>query len=416
MHWFQDDWHWFWYLSENSTTMKNLLILLLSVLSLTGFAANKPFKAIDENGRVLFTIEAQSVYEFSNGLARIKQQYIEGNQWVSGYGYINTKGEIVIPCKFEKANDFVAGRAWVKNIGDEYWTLIDVNGTVIPTKKYTKVGYIFEWQPDRLAVYEGEAMGWIDRNGKEVIPCKYAGSSTFDREFGLACVSLATDESGKYGFLNQQGEVAIPFQYVQAGTSSFHSGYCRVSIQGKTVLIDEKGTVRFTPKYGSLQDLSHGLMAVATKPNRQGWGYLNLKNEMVIPGIYDEASTINEEGFATIEKSEKVGLIDSTGQLLLELKYATIYCEPKHDGYICAVYPVTEPTSLLETPKDYFNASFEKVDVGDVTLMSANGGKLIRFMTKEGRYGFMNRNFEIVIPAQFDKVTAFSEGIALVAE
>lgn len=396
--------------------MKPILLSLFTlVLSLT-FAANKTYFGINEKGEKIFQIEAKYVSEYSGGLALIKQQNLVNNTWITGYGYINTKGELVIPCEYADGKDFVDNRAWVKKKDSKYWTLINEKGEVIPTKNYEKVGYIMEGYSDRIAVYENGKMGWIDRDGKEVIPCKYLGSSTFDKEFGLACVTLYDSQEEKYGFIDKNGAMVIPFQFKQAGTSSFHNGFCRASVGGKTVLINDKGEVVFTPKYGSLQNINHGLMAVATKPNRKGWGFINMENEMVIPAIYDHVSSFNEDGFAYVERDEKVGLIDTTGKEILPCKYDNIYCDVTEDGYICAVHLTEEPQSLLKTPKDYYNKNLEPINLNGATLMSAKGGSIIPFMTSDAKRGFMNRDFEIIIPAKYTKATAFHDGVALVLE
>lgn len=392
--------------------MKLLLTTLTLLSSMLTFAANKPYQAIDTSGKVIFEIEAERVYAFSNGMARIQQVNLVNNEWVRGKGYINKKGEVVIPCIYDKVQDFVDGRAWARKKDTKNWTLLDQQGNEIPTNGYEKVGYIMEGYSDRIAVYKDGLMGWIDRDGKEVIPCQYLGSSTFDKEFGLACVTKSGGNE-VYGFIDKQGETVIPFRYKQAGHSSFHNGYCRVTVNGKTVLINEKGEVQFTPKYNSLQNFSHGLMAVATKPNRKGWGYCNLKNEMVVPGVYDYATTFNEDGYAVIEQANNKGMINNEGTLLLKMNYETIYADVTEDGYICGVHHTKEAASLANTPKDYFDANLNPVDVGDATLMSANGGNRIPF-TLNGKRGFMNRNFEIVIPANYKKATAFNDGIALV--
>lgn len=393
--------------------MKALLTLLLLTLTFGSFAKEKLYKALDENGNILFTIEADYIYPFSDGLARYQKTQLINNAWVRGYGYLNTKGEVVIEPQYEKANDFVDGRAWVRKEGEKHWTLIDATGNVIPTKKYEKVGYIMEGYSQRIAVYEDGAMGWIDRNGKEVIPCKYLGSSTFDKEFGLACVTDAVGTDEKYGFIDTTGAVVIPFQYRQAGSSSFSNGYCRVNVGGKTVLIDEKGKVVFTPKYGSLQNISCGLMGVATKPARKGWGYLNLKNELVIPGIYDGGKDFEKEGWAIVDKNDLTGVIDTLGKEILPLKYESVLVT---DEYICAVLPTSEPMSLKDSPKEYYTRNFEPLKLEGITLMSAEGGNLIPFMDNDGKRGFMDYEFNVVIPAQYSKSTVFANGVAFVVE
>ena len=397
--------------------MKRLLLLLFAFFTFnSAHAANKEYQAIDSNGNVLFTIMAESVYKYRDGLARVKQLNLVNNQWVRGYGYINKVGELVIPAEYEKAKDFVDDRAWVRRKGESNWTLINKEGIEIPTKGYSKVGNIIEGYSDRIAVYEDGKMGWIDRDGNEVIPCKYLGYTLFDKEFGLVCVMPYDSKSGKYGYIDKNGEVQIPFQFLQAGFASFHNGYSRATVGNRTVLINEKGEVVFRPKYGSLQNVNYGLMAVATKSNRAGWGFINFDNEMVIPAIYDNVNEFNELGYCVAEKKGLSGLIDTTGKMIIDFKYDMIFADLSDDGYYCGVYPTKEPASLMNTPKDYYNAKFELVELEEVTLSSANGSPRIGFTTLEGKKGFMNRDFEIIIEAKYAKTSAFSDGIAFVRE
>ncbi|GAB5417475.1 MAG: hypothetical protein Crog4KO_30570 [Crocinitomicaceae bacterium] len=391
--------------------MKYLLFTALALFSFTLIAGNKTYQAIDTNGNVLFQIEAEFMSGFSDGFASIQQLNLVNNAWVRGQGYINQKGEVVIPCTYKKARDFVDGRAWVQSKNGN-WHLIDKKGTQITSKHYEKVGPILEGYSDRIAVYENGLMGWIDRDGNEVIPCQYLGGATFDRQFGLACV---TNPGGaeSYGFINKQGDVVLPFKYIQAGPSSFENGLCRVNVNGKTVLINEKGEIQFNANYRSVQNYSHGLIAVATKPNRSGWGYCNLENDLIVPAIYDHATTINTDGYGIIELNDNKGLVDAEGTIVLELKYETIYADVTEDGYICGVHHTEEVTSLSKTPKDYFDAQLTPIDVGNATLLPANGTSRIPFR-EDGKAGYMNRDFKIVIPATYKKANAFSNGIAIV--
>ena len=49
--------------------------------------------------------------------------------------------------------------------------------------------------------------GYIDKTGREVIPCKYDDASSFSE--GLAKVK----KSGKYGFIDKTGREVVPFIY-----------------------------------------------------------------------------------------------------------------------------------------------------------------------------------------------------------
>ncbi|MDC0257328.1 WG repeat-containing protein [Crocinitomicaceae bacterium] len=72
--------------------MKLLLTTTILLCSFFSNAANKTFQAIDTTGNILFEIEAEYVYEFSDGMARIQQINLVNNKWVRGKGFINKKG------------------------------------------------------------------------------------------------------------------------------------------------------------------------------------------------------------------------------------------------------------------------------------------------------------------------------------
>lgn len=75
--------------------------------------------------------------------------------------------------------------------------------------------------------------GYIDREGKSVIPYKYEAAAPFNT--GLARVMLY----GKYGFIDKSGLTVIPFKYMLA--SDFDNGLARVVFDGKAGFVDKSG-------------------------------------------------------------------------------------------------------------------------------------------------------------------------------
>ncbi|MFT5819647.1 MAG: hypothetical protein ACI8ZM_000872 [Crocinitomix sp.] len=392
---------------------KLALLIILLLAGLSSQAKNKTWACMDENGETIFTIDAIYVSDFHNGLAVVHKNTLVNNAWVTGDGYVNRKGEIVIPCDLDKAQDFNADVAWIKRDGESFYRLIDKTGKVLPTQQYEKVGIFFESDLKRCAVYKDGKMGFVDELGNEVIPCKYVGSSSFSE--GLASVALASSIKGEYGFINRDGEVVIPLSFIQAGTSSFNDGLARATMAGKTVLIDKGGNVVFKTKNRNIQGTNYGLVSVITKANRKGWGWVNFKDEFVIDPIYDHAINFNKVGYAVVEKGGLKGMIDTTGRMILPLKYETIYCDISKDGYYCGVYPSAKVTSLANAKKDYFDADLKIIPLENVKyLMGAKNGNRIAFANAEGKKGYMDRNYQIVIPPLFAKAKTFHEGLAWV--
>lgn len=394
--------------------MKRSLLFLILLISSISWAQNKNWQCIDSKGNLLFEVKAKSVYEFNEGMARAKIAYVENNKWKSAYGFIDETGKVAIAPKYSKikGKGFVNGRAWVKKIGSDYWTLIDKTGQEIPTKNYKKVGYLHEINQDLICVYEGDYLGFINKDGKEVIPCKYLGGTSFHLD--LACVT--TESSSGYGFINRSGEVVIPLKFKQAGIATFmDNGMCRATVGGKTVLINTKGEVVFKTDKGNIQGVSNEWVRVFTKSDRTGWGFLNMENEWMIQAQYEDLSHFDDNGRAIAQKNGLSGIISTKNEVLLPFKYSDVYNDPKEDGYIMAAYPTDQPQSLMNTPKDYFNENLEAVDVTGIKyIYSAKGGPLMPYKDANGKLGYLDRSFNKVIAAQYKKAGPCVEGKAWV--
>ena len=125
----------------------------------------------DSKGNIIIDKQFDGVSSFSNGLAKVKQN----GKW----GFVNTKGEIVIPCVYDDGDvySFSEGLARIKQNG--------------------------KW-------------GFINSKGKVVIPCVYDAAISFSE--GLAAVV----QNDKCGFINTKGELVISCVYDYMG---FLSGF-----------------------------------------------------------------------------------------------------------------------------------------------------------------------------------------------
>jgi len=120
-------------------------------------------------------VKSLEVYDelapFSEGYAAVKR----GKKW----GYINVKGEEIIPCSFDYADIFSEGLAAVSKDG--------------------------KW-------------GYINTKGEEIIPCSYDNIRAFGD--GLAAVF----QDGKWGWINTKGEVVIPIKIEAKDVGQFNEG------------------------------------------------------------------------------------------------------------------------------------------------------------------------------------------------
>ena len=83
----------------------------------------------------------------------------------------------------------------------------------------------------------------------------------------------------KYGYVDETGNVVIPFMYFDAG--KFSEGLARVRHGKKWSFIDKTGWGVFPDEYDGAGDFSEGLARV--KSNRK-WGFINNKGMATIQG------------------------------------------------------------------------------------------------------------------------------------
>lgn len=173
-------------------------------VSLTGVFGGGKWGFINAKGQEVVPCKYDNVRSFSEGLAVVNVGGKFGISLVSGgkYGYIDTTGKEVIPLRYDDANDFSEGMAPVL-----------LNG---------KCGY-------------------INKKGKEVIPLKYDVAGKFFE--GLAVVRIGNMEMGKWGFIDKSGKEIIPLQYDYA--ESFENGKAEVMLNGKSFFIDKTGKKLF---------------------------------------------------------------------------------------------------------------------------------------------------------------------------
>jgi len=285
----------------------------------------------------------------------IKKPYLYPVIGSSGkWGYINSKGELIIDFIFDHAGFFTDGVAII-NQNDKYG-LIDPDGNIIIEPQYTYIGSFSEGLAhvvkqdgdilrhgfinvngeafykdffnnntgdfhDGLAVFENDLnFGYVNTSGNIVIQPEYF--MAYDFSGGYAVVA---NENDKHGFIDKTGKLVIPFlfDHNSEGTylyQGFSEGLAAVCKDGKFGYIDEKGSFIIEPVFDYAGRFCEGVALVVSDGL---YGYINKKGEYVITPQFAYASSFNN-GYAFVRKpdfedyEEKGGyaLIDKSGALI----------------------------------------------------------------------------------------------------
>lgn len=244
------------------------------------FVPEKGYAFIDERGRYVMPPKRfERLDELSEGLAAFELEQEHRDKYNS-YGYLNAKGQIVIPEQFYAAYEFSEGLA--------------------------------------AAAPELRKCGFIDHSGKFVIAPlfelnSYGDCGSFHE--GLAHVIQAV-KNGKAGFIDHSGKFVIPPIYEQA--FDFSEGYAVVRLKDDSYgFIDKHGIALSNLRFGFAHAFSEGLAAVNVGGK---WGYIDNKGVLAIPAKYDDAGEFWEDR-AWVELDGKRGYIDRSGVLVIPAIY-----------------------------------------------------------------------------------------------
>jgi len=141
--------------------------------------------------------------------------YRNGEEW----GYSNANHEIKINCVYDRTYPFKKGIAVVYQSNKGYG-LIDETGKEIASLKYTQIEILDDGMV-RVTLFD--KFGFLDNDGREVIPPKYDSGHSYVPEFSHGVVRLRLN--GKWGALDKTGKEIVPFIYEDMSGVETNRGY-----------------------------------------------------------------------------------------------------------------------------------------------------------------------------------------------
>lgn len=267
------------------------------------------------------------------------------------------------------------------------------NGAWLVEPTYYKLGFGYSENDLYPVANDSEKWGYINTNGEVMIPFQYERAYGFSE--GLAAVLL----NGKYGYINPKNEFEISPSFSSAGF--FNNGTALINQNNLDYYINNKGVKisegnadmqmlnnsYFTYMKGGLYGIKNLSGEVVKQPFMSDffsyseglaavkikgkWGFMNEKFELVITPIYTEKLTYSfHDGYARFKQNGKIGLMDKQGNIMLEAVYDDLY--EYSDG-----------------------------------LMA---------YSKNGKWGYINLLGEVIIPPQYFSAENFQNGIAKVKD
>lgn len=258
------------------------------------------YECYNIEGNVIFKIHSNAVGYFSEGLLPVltTKQFLF-YLYDYKYGYVNNKGDMIIPPIYDYAGPFTEGLAHVLINGQ--YGFIDKTGKIVIKPEYEAASVFSD---SLAAVRINGKYGYINKTGAMII------SPVFDRTWQFKYGRARVLVNNKYGFIDKTGKYIIEPVYEHA--YDFSEGAAAVKVKGKYGFINSAGRYIIEPIYQDAGNFCSGLAPVAIGSK---YGYINQKGEQVIPVSFQLATNF-ENGLGVVWKDGTLLYINSSGKII----------------------------------------------------------------------------------------------------
>jgi hypothetical protein len=302
---------------------------------------------MNEQGCVAIAPVYDHVEEFSYGVAVVYKDQL--------YGLIGETGNSILDCEYDRLATNRAG--WVHATKGHTHYLLNTLGE----EALHMSGILFWYFPEAGLIRVKKQSGWgcINLNGETVIPFQYKSLGPLLNGW------LSFFEDGKWGWLDQHGNIAVVAAFLEVGVWNADLWWGRNS--NGYALYDYSGMLARNERW--MKILPPGENGIAAAKTDLGWKFMDPDFNAVLqlPPEYERVDYF-EEGMAAVKKANVWGFIDKKGHEVIRAAYKSV---------------------------KNFSEGMAAVKNGDL-------------------WGYINTDGKLVIPHTFFEATSFHNGTAWV--
>lgn len=234
-----------------------------------------------------FELEEATNFECDNGYSIVTYlDSLKTKQYVIDNNNIRTDLPEEISVCYVTKNNKIIGRLRDYNITGKPYVLADLDGKII--LNYDYVGIIDYGTPNSseqfLQIQKDNKYGLADDDGNILIIPQY--KKLIEAGNGLL---IAQNLKRKYGIIDVNGKIIIPFKYSQINTIG--TKYFTAKIKEKWGLYDYDNNIIISPQYQAFD--FYDKFGIAKLNNK--WGIIDVNNECLTGFIFDKADVNSDE-------------------------------------------------------------------------------------------------------------------------
>lgn len=409
--------------------LQNISSDLMYEKSVLKYEQDGKFGLIDFEGKEI----AKPIYESIDGLP-----YKEGELLVKQdgkYGVINIKGNKLVDIKYDRIsvdgyytseNNYKFAGYIISNTTDEGYRYgyINYDGKLLLEPEYNELSRVIGIEDDENAYILCAKNGQygIMKNDEELIPNEYQ-SIEYDESNKLFTI----EKSKKFGIANLDGNIIVPTEYSQIDITGIYL-YAQNS-QGVTVYNNDGTQVNIDRNIAILNTSNEKYKIRINNENGTKYGVINEDGEQIIEEKYNYIEYLFDNYFIVSNEQSKLGVIDDDDNVKIELNNDALQ---KIEGTNVIQATTTADSTTRLYSKDMSQVcemTNANVEIADNYIKISNDTET-RYFDKDGKelkntevypnntlfakkendkWGFVNKNGNIVVEAKYDKVTEFNE-------
>ncbi len=233
---------------------------------------------------------------------------------------------------------------------------------------------------------------------------------------------LILQKDNKYGVTDLNGKQILSVDYEQI---RIPGNYIIAVKDGKQIIFDLAGTQKDNLAYTNILKTENENYSVTVDKNDK-YGVINKEGDILIENKYNYIQYLYDNYFIVGGETGKSGIINEKGEEILPIKYEVIQKLDKNDivqamiGNVLELYSKDMKNIVsMENGKLEINDEYIKVYSSNQTTYVSNDGTLktnfeifdnnIFASEREGKWGFVDKDNNVVVDYQYDKVTEVNE-------